>query len=203
MEHSTQLNESAQWNARYHDGSTPWDRGIVAPEVVAFANEYPGADQWALDIGCGTGTHSRELARHGYRVAGIDLSQIALQRALTTAQTEGLPWVGVQGSAANLDFLDAPFAAALDIGCFHGMAAAEKADYAAALNRRLIPGGHYLLYAVHPRIGDESGPPGVNPARILELFAPNFTLEWRNEGRQGQRQADWWLWHKPRLEPSP
>ncbi len=34
-----------------------------------------------LDIGCGTGRHSIELATRGYQVVGIDLSESALQRA--------------------------------------------------------------------------------------------------------------------------
>lgn len=200
MSRSTDLDNPAWWDARYHNQSTPWDRGIVAPEVSTFADRQPGAGQFALDIGCGTGTHGRELGRRGYRVVGVDLSHIALQRAQTAAHAEGLSWIGVQGSAATLDMVDTEFGMALDVGCFHGMSEADQAQYAAALQRQLTPGGYYLLYAVHTRIGDEAGPPGVSPARIIELFGPHFELEWRNEGRQWQRVADWWLWRKPRLE---
>jgi len=34
-----------------------------------------------LDIGCGTGRHSIELSRRGYRVTGIDLSVSMINRA--------------------------------------------------------------------------------------------------------------------------
>ena len=34
-----------------------------------------------LDIGCGTGTHARELAGSGYRVHGVDMSTGMLERA--------------------------------------------------------------------------------------------------------------------------
>ena len=34
-----------------------------------------------LDIGCGTGRHSIELAKRGYTVVGIDLSESLLKRA--------------------------------------------------------------------------------------------------------------------------
>ncbi len=204
MNHTTQLDESARWNARYHEGSTPWDSGIVAPEVIAFARDYPGANQWALDIGCGTGTQSRELARNGYRVVGMDLSHIALQRALAAARPTKLRWTAVQASAANLDLVDTEFAAALDVGCFHGLSSADQARYATALNRRLAPGGHYLLYAVHPRTDHETtGLPGVNPATVIEFFGAHCELEWRNSGWHGERRSDWWLWRKPRLESSP
>jgi 2-polyprenyl-3-methyl-5-hydroxy-6-metoxy-1,4-benzoquinol methylase len=43
-----------------------------------------------LDIGCGTGRHSIELARRGYNVTGIDLSESQLNRAKTNAEKENL-----------------------------------------------------------------------------------------------------------------
>ena len=43
-----------------------------------------------LDIGCGTGRHSLELARRGYEVTGVDLSEAMLQRAGDKALELGL-----------------------------------------------------------------------------------------------------------------
>ncbi len=43
-----------------------------------------------LDIGCGTGRHSIELARRGYTVVGIDLSESLLKRAREKAAEAGL-----------------------------------------------------------------------------------------------------------------
>jgi 2-polyprenyl-3-methyl-5-hydroxy-6-metoxy-1,4-benzoquinol methylase len=42
-----------------------------------------------LDVGCGTGRHSIELARRGYSVNGLDLSREMLGRAAASA--EGRP----------------------------------------------------------------------------------------------------------------
>ena len=39
-----------------------------------------------IDIGCGTGRHSIELAKRGYKVTGIDLSESQLERAKAKAQ---------------------------------------------------------------------------------------------------------------------
>ncbi len=43
-----------------------------------------------LDIGCGTGRHSVELARRGYDVTGVDLSDSMLERARTKARDLGV-----------------------------------------------------------------------------------------------------------------
>ncbi len=43
-----------------------------------------------LDIGCGTGRHALELARRGYAVVGIDLSESLLRRAGEKAAAQGL-----------------------------------------------------------------------------------------------------------------
>jgi 2-polyprenyl-3-methyl-5-hydroxy-6-metoxy-1,4-benzoquinol methylase len=44
-----------------------------------------------LDIGCGTGRHSLELARRGYKnITGIDLSEAQLSKAQSAAQNENL-----------------------------------------------------------------------------------------------------------------
>jgi 2-polyprenyl-3-methyl-5-hydroxy-6-metoxy-1,4-benzoquinol methylase len=47
-------------------------------------------DYKILDIGCGTGRHSLELARRGYTVTGIDLSASQLNRAKEHAMNESL-----------------------------------------------------------------------------------------------------------------
>lgn len=41
-----------------------------------------------LDVGCGTGRHSIELARRGYAVTGLDLSAEMLARAADAARSK-------------------------------------------------------------------------------------------------------------------
>jgi ubiquinone/menaquinone biosynthesis C-methylase UbiE len=43
-----------------------------------------------IDIGCGTGRHSIELAKRGYRITGIDLSESQLKRAREKAKEQGV-----------------------------------------------------------------------------------------------------------------
>ena len=39
-----------------------------------------------LDVGCGTGRHSIELSKRGYKVTGIDLSEKQIAKAIEKAQ---------------------------------------------------------------------------------------------------------------------
>lgn len=197
MNDKSELGRASWWDARYREGTTPWDQGTVAPEVLAFAAEHPGNDGWALEIGCGTGTHGRGLARAGYRLVGLDLSHVALQQALAVARAEALNWVGIQASAPDLLLLKQQFAVALDVGCFHGLSQEQRVAYGVALSRRLQPGGYYLVYAVHEKEQEsQGGPPGVPPEQTAAVFGAHLDLVWRQEGRQGERHADWWLWQK-------
>ncbi len=63
-------------------------------------------DTRILDIGCGTGRHSIELAKRGYPVVGIDLSESALNEAKKKIIGENLPLEFYQYDARKLPFID-------------------------------------------------------------------------------------------------
>jgi 2-polyprenyl-3-methyl-5-hydroxy-6-metoxy-1,4-benzoquinol methylase len=57
-----------------------------------------------LDIGCGTGRHSIELTKRGYRITGVDFSESMLARARAKAAEEGLSIDFFKYDARNLPF---------------------------------------------------------------------------------------------------
>ena len=74
---------SVFFRVAYLVGFKPWDSGVPPPELVAVVE---GADRLspgkALDVGCGTGTNSIYMARHGWDVTGVDF----VPRAINTAK---------------------------------------------------------------------------------------------------------------------
>jgi 2-polyprenyl-3-methyl-5-hydroxy-6-metoxy-1,4-benzoquinol methylase len=65
-----------------------------------------------LDVGCGTGRHSIEMTKRGYRMTGIDLSESMLAKARQKAREQNLKIDFLQHDARNLPF-DGEFDAAI------------------------------------------------------------------------------------------
>ena len=57
-----------------------------------------------LDIGCGTGRHAIELAKRGYEVTGLDLSESQLRKAREKAQLEGVVATFLRRDARDFRF---------------------------------------------------------------------------------------------------
>ncbi len=66
-------------------------------------------EQRILDMGCGTGRHALELARRGYHVTGVDLSDGMLEQARQAAQKDNLTNVTFQQADATRYATDTPF----------------------------------------------------------------------------------------------
>ncbi len=184
---------AAWWDARYQGGDIPWDTGSVPPEVAALLAAGDAPSGWALDLGCGSGVSSRYLARHGFRVVGVDLAQSALHRAHQAAQVAALPAYFCLADVSDLAFLRPRAALALDIGCFHALPLERRASYVASLAQHLFPGALYLLYAFEPHDDPLSSElRGIGPAAIAD-FAPHFVLRWAQHGRDAARPSAWYL----------
>jgi SAM-dependent methyltransferase len=73
-----------QYDHMYSDKNYSSECDLVE---AASTLHYKGAERNVLDIGCGTGGHSIELARRGYSVTGVDISEAMLTHAAQKAQT--------------------------------------------------------------------------------------------------------------------
>jgi 2-polyprenyl-3-methyl-5-hydroxy-6-metoxy-1,4-benzoquinol methylase len=85
-------------------------------QEVDFIEQEIGQDKClkVLDVGCGTGRHSIELARRGYAVTGFDLSESLLGRARKKAAETDVSVTFLRQDARTLHF-NAEFDVALMI----------------------------------------------------------------------------------------
>jgi SAM-dependent methyltransferase len=129
----------------YADGTcTWWHLSRPSPELVSALDDgWLPATGRALDVGCGLGTEASHLAQAGWQVTGVDLSLTALARA--AAALGGAAFL--RADVRRLPFDQHCFDAALDRGCFHYLAPADRPRYGEELRRVLRPGGKLLLRA--------------------------------------------------------
>jgi SAM-dependent methyltransferase len=120
---------------------------------VDFLVELLGlpAEARVLDVGCGAGRHSIELARRGFAPTGVDISRGLIDVAAGAAAAANVQANFVVGDARHLEF-DSEFDAAICLceGAF-GLAGDETGHRAIlrGVARALRPGARFVLTAIN------------------------------------------------------
>src|SRR5690606_30933239 len=114
----------------------------------AFVQDRGLAPGRALDVGCGTGTHSLWLASLGWDVLGVDVAPRAIE--LATAKAAKAEQLAGRCEFRVLDFLaeappGGPFDFVFDRGCMHVFDAHDdRARFATRVAECLAPDGQWL-----------------------------------------------------------
>lgn len=141
----------------YADG---WPDAVDDPASVGLLDllgDVAGAQ--VLDVACGHGRISRELARRGAHVVGVDVSAALLAKA--EALEAAAPF-GIRYVHADISAVPPLEAAAFDaVTCNFGLSDIDDLDGClAAVARALRPGGRFVFAVLHPCFaggGDVSG----------------------------------------------
>lgn len=112
--------------------------------VMTFLDLRPGAR--LLDLACGQGRHAVPLARLGYRVAGLDLSDYLLRRARGAAAKAQVQVQWLQGDMRRLPWGE-QFDACISLFTAFGYFDQEEQNQQVLEEvwRVLKPGGQFLL----------------------------------------------------------
>ena len=173
--------QAGQWDARYRerDGAMWSGRptGRLVAEVAALTPRR------VLDIGCGEGADAIWLAKRGWTVTAIDISEVAIRRAREASHMAGASVEWICGDVLRTSFP----ARSSDLVSMQ-YPALPKAAGEATVQRLLDtvhPGG--LLLAVYHDLDDEHlqrmKARGVDPADYVgaddlgQLLADDFTIE--------------------------
>ena len=162
--------------------------GAARPERL----RRPGAAAArAIDLGCGAGGVSLELAQAGFAVTGVDFSPVALRKARTAADRLGLgpdrvTFVGGDLTAGHVPGVEGPFDLLVDYGTLDDLPAAGRRAMARYVTGLARPGSRFFLFAFSGRPEDLprmsfGGPskafPGLVPGEVEDLFEPAFRIE--------------------------
>jgi SAM-dependent methyltransferase len=121
-----------------------------APGAPPFSSLIPFADlagKDVLEVGCGTGVHTRLLAAAGANVTAVDLTPTAVDLTTRRLALAGLPADIREADAESLPFPDASFDFAWSWGAIHH--SADTARALAEIARALRPGGRLALMVYH------------------------------------------------------
>ena len=80
------MSNDRDWNVRYVEGDTPWDSKLVSLELRRVIKEQGIKPCRVLELGCGTGTNAIYLAKQGFEVTAVEISERALEMAALQAQ---------------------------------------------------------------------------------------------------------------------
>lgn len=79
--------DASFWDERYSSSPSLWSGHVNAAVREETASLTPGR---ALDVGCGEGGDALWLAEQGWQVVGVDVSEVAIERAVARAAELGL-----------------------------------------------------------------------------------------------------------------
>lgn len=121
-----------------------------------------------VDIGCGTGLLTTELAKLGYQMIGVEPSKLMLDVARKNSQGLEIKWI--QGDASSLQ----EFNADLAIMTGHVAQFLEEKEWQDALKsiyKALKPGGYLAFESRNPAVQPWNN---KNQEKNTDWYAPNF-----------------------------
>ncbi|MHC4619220.1 MAG: class I SAM-dependent methyltransferase [Planctomycetota bacterium] len=139
--------------------------GEQVEQVISLVDLQPGLS--ICDLGCGVGRHSLELARRGFRVTGVDRTELYLQEAKEAAAAEGLEIEFVKEDMRNFrrpDSFDVVLSLFTSFGYFEE--ASDNERVLANVYTSLKSNGKLLLEMMGKEV-------------LARIFRPR---EWREEG---------------------
>ncbi len=168
---NSQMNTAEFWDERYAGSDRVWSGNPNPWLVEHVAGLAPGA---ALDIGCGEGADVVWLAERGWQVIGLDVSEVALDRAGAHAAEAGVAdrtsWLRADLMAGDrlprgLDLVSVQF--------MH-LPEDEFRRVFVAIGESVRPGGSLLVVGHHPA----DAATGLRNAHLSHLlFAPEQLID--------------------------
>ena len=148
--------QAIDWESRYRDGTTGWERRGLNPTFLAWRDAGTLAPCRILIPGCGRSLEPMALAEAGFDVTVVDAAPSAVATQQAYFQRLKLAARAEQADLFAWD-PDAPFDAIYDQTCLCALPPGLWPSYVRRLHRWLRPGG--TLFILFMQSDRPSGPP--------------------------------------------
>jgi SAM-dependent methyltransferase len=166
------------WNKKFNDAKTDFNHRPNKLLISAIRDRQLGA---AIDLGMGQGRNAVFLAQQGWRVTGVDLSNVAVEQARSQASRLGIKLDTVVADLSRYDLGQGRWDL-IAMFYVHAWYHAAKPDCVRRLHRALKPGG---VIVIEGFAGEDSFM--FQPNELLRDFADLRTLRYEDV----QDEADW------------
>ena len=165
------------WQARYDQGKTGWDRGQASPMLRQWLDSGTLQPCSILVPGCGRGHEVVALAESGFQVTAVDFADSAINSV-----HEQLARLGLQATIIQADvFMFQPahrFDAIYEQTCLCAIDPGRWSDYEQRLSQWLLPQGR--LFALFMQSDALQGPPfSCSLGAMQKLFSHRW--QWHTE----------------------
>jgi len=140
-------NEQSGWEQIWQSGNIPPSyQSNAAPNdtVVEWMRTIPPGGT-VLDVGCGSGRHVLYLGKHGFHVAGTDISPSGVKMAQAACAEHGIILDAQVSDMTHLPWPDQSFDAALSTSTIHHQLRTGIVQTLKEVWRVLKPGGVFLV----------------------------------------------------------
>jgi SAM-dependent methyltransferase len=132
----------------------------------------------ALDLCCGVGTNPIYLAKKGFNVVALDISDKAVEYAKNKADEDGVDIDLLVADYLGLPLAREKFDFVFDFGCFHHIKPRNRDRFIKGVHRVLKPQAIYFMVCFSYKNG--SGWNHFTKEQIIKLFKSLFKIEWVN-----------------------
>lgn len=165
------------WEEKYQNGETFWDKGAPSPPLRQYLERYPVQGR-ALLPGCGRGHDVALAVEVGLDAVGLDIAPTAVAEA-------GALYPHLASRLVTGSLFDPPpelrgaFDIVLEHTCLSGLPPALRAAYRRGIDLTLRPGGLLIgVWYINPDLdpGEEGPPYPLSVPDLSALFADGYTV---------------------------
>jgi len=138
------MNNKKIFEEEYEKPIAIWTEVEPPKELVELIENDKIKSCKVLDVGCGEGFYSIYLAKQGFEVTGIDISENAIKYAGQNAEKAGVDIQFVVMNLNDLSKLNKNFDFIFEWSIVHLITPLEKEKYIKNINNVLKDGGKYL-----------------------------------------------------------